>query len=324
MARIVACTRATMAGNERRPNTRRARRARCAASSSRSATRGPRRPTPAAAPSPICSTAAGHAVVGRTIVKDDADAGARHASSASSPTPTCRRSSRPAAPASRRATAPTRRSAALLQKRLDGFGELFRMLSYEQIGPAAMMSRACAGLVAGRIVVSLPGSEAAVRLAMERLLDPGARASRAASETIGSRGSGSWSSRDHDSRVQNVAPVDASFDHDLARRSAAPARGGGPADRAHRARAARGRGRTGRGGRRHVADRRAAVRAIGDGRLRRRRRRHRAARRDRRRRGCGCSIASTPASCRRSTVDARHLRRNRDRRAAARPAPTRW
>jgi molybdenum cofactor biosynthesis protein B len=60
----------------------------------------------------------------------------------------------------------------MLQKRLDGFGELFRMLSFEQIGPAAMMSRACAGLVAGRIVVSLPGSEAAVRLAMERLLIP--------------------------------------------------------------------------------------------------------------------------------------------------------
>jgi molybdenum cofactor biosynthesis protein B len=60
----------------------------------------------------------------------------------------------------------------LLQKRLDGFGELFRMLSYEQIGSAAMMSRAAAGLVNGRIVVSLPGSEAAVRLAMERLLIP--------------------------------------------------------------------------------------------------------------------------------------------------------
>jgi molybdenum cofactor biosynthesis protein B len=60
----------------------------------------------------------------------------------------------------------------LLQKRLDGFGELFRMLSYEQIGSAAMMSRASAGLVSGRIVVSLPGSEAAVRLAMERLIIP--------------------------------------------------------------------------------------------------------------------------------------------------------
>ena len=60
----------------------------------------------------------------------------------------------------------------LLQKRLDGFGELFRMLSFQAIGPAAMLSRACAGLAAGRIVVSLPGSEAAVRLAMERLLIP--------------------------------------------------------------------------------------------------------------------------------------------------------
>ena len=62
--------------------------------------------------------------------------------------------------------------AGLLHKRLDGFGELFRMLSYEQIGPSAMLSRASAGLVAGRIVVSLPGSEAAVRLAMEKLLLP--------------------------------------------------------------------------------------------------------------------------------------------------------
>ena len=62
--------------------------------------------------------------------------------------------------------------AALLDKRLDGFGELFRMLSYEQIGAAAMMSRACAGLAKGRIIVSLPGSENAVRLAMERLVVP--------------------------------------------------------------------------------------------------------------------------------------------------------
>ena len=61
---------------------------------------------------------------------------------------------------------------AMLDKRLDGFGELFRMLSYEQIGAAAMLSRACAGLVSGRIVAALPGSEAAVRLAMDRLLIP--------------------------------------------------------------------------------------------------------------------------------------------------------
>ena len=60
----------------------------------------------------------------------------------------------------------------LLQKKLDGFGELFRMLSYQDIGSAAMMSRACAGLVAGRMVIALPGSEAAVRLACEKLIVP--------------------------------------------------------------------------------------------------------------------------------------------------------
>jgi molybdenum cofactor biosynthesis protein B len=61
---------------------------------------------------------------------------------------------------------------ARLEKRLDGFGELFRMLSYADIGPAAMLSRACAGLVRGRVVIALPGSEGAVRLAMTRLLLP--------------------------------------------------------------------------------------------------------------------------------------------------------
>ena len=61
---------------------------------------------------------------------------------------------------------------ALLEKRLDGFGELFRMLSYQQIGPAAMMSRATAGLARGKIVIALPGSEPAARLAMERLVLP--------------------------------------------------------------------------------------------------------------------------------------------------------
>lgn len=60
----------------------------------------------------------------------------------------------------------------LLDKRLDGFGELFRMISFQDIGSAAMMSRATAGLARGRILVALPGSENAVRLAMERLLLP--------------------------------------------------------------------------------------------------------------------------------------------------------
>jgi molybdenum cofactor biosynthesis protein B len=62
--------------------------------------------------------------------------------------------------------------AGLLEKRLDGFGELFRSLSYQEIGSAAMMSRAVAGIYRGRIVISIPGSEAAVRLAMEKLILP--------------------------------------------------------------------------------------------------------------------------------------------------------
>ena len=61
---------------------------------------------------------------------------------------------------------------AMLEKRLPGFGELFRMLSYQQIGSAAMMSRSTAGIAAGHIVVALPGSEAAVRLAIAKLLLP--------------------------------------------------------------------------------------------------------------------------------------------------------
>ena len=61
---------------------------------------------------------------------------------------------------------------ALLQKRLPGFGELFRMLSYHDIGPAAMLSRACAGTIGKVVVISLPGSEAAVRLAMTKLVIP--------------------------------------------------------------------------------------------------------------------------------------------------------
>ena len=60
----------------------------------------------------------------------------------------------------------------LIDKRIDGFGELFRMLSYDDIGPAAMLSRASAGVARGKIIVSLPGAEAAVRLALSKLLIP--------------------------------------------------------------------------------------------------------------------------------------------------------
>ena len=116
-------------------------------------------------------TAAGHAVVGRTIVKDEpllvrdtverqlANPDVQAIITTGGTGITSRDSTYEAV-------------GGLLQKRLDGFGELFRMLSYHEIGPAAMMSRACAGLAAGRIIVSLPGSESAVRLAVERLLIP--------------------------------------------------------------------------------------------------------------------------------------------------------
>jgi molybdenum cofactor biosynthesis protein B len=60
----------------------------------------------------------------------------------------------------------------LLEKRLDGFGELFRMLSFQEIGSAAMMSRATAGTAARTAIFVLPGSPHAVRLAMTRLILP--------------------------------------------------------------------------------------------------------------------------------------------------------
>ena len=60
----------------------------------------------------------------------------------------------------------------VLEKRIDGFGELFRMLSWAEIGSAAMLSRAVAGVWGGRAVFSVPGSPAAVRLAWEKLIAP--------------------------------------------------------------------------------------------------------------------------------------------------------
>lgn len=116
-------------------------------------------------------TAAGHEVIGRAIVKDDPDqvralvlghAAAGHAQAVITTGGT--------GISARDSTYEALSS--LLDKRLDGFGELFRMLSYEQIGPAAMLSRATAGIANRCIVAALPGSEAAVRLAMEKLLLP--------------------------------------------------------------------------------------------------------------------------------------------------------
>ncbi len=61
---------------------------------------------------------------------------------------------------------------ATLDRRLDGFGELFRALSYQEVGPAAMLSRALAGVARGKPIFSMPGSPAAVRLALEKLILP--------------------------------------------------------------------------------------------------------------------------------------------------------
>ncbi|HXZ84617.1 MAG TPA: molybdenum cofactor biosynthesis protein B [Myxococcota bacterium] len=62
--------------------------------------------------------------------------------------------------------------APLVEKELAGFGELFRMLSFQEIGPAALLSRALAGTTAGKAVFVLPGSSGAVKLGMERLIVP--------------------------------------------------------------------------------------------------------------------------------------------------------
>jgi molybdenum cofactor biosynthesis protein B len=120
-------------------------------------------------------TAAGHTIVSKAIVKDEP---AQVASAVQAI------ADAPAGPATAHAvlltggTGIARRDttvealAARFDKTLDGFGELFRMLSFAEVGPAAMLSRATAGTVGGVAVFLMPGSPAAVRLAMERLILP--------------------------------------------------------------------------------------------------------------------------------------------------------
>ena len=62
--------------------------------------------------------------------------------------------------------------AGLLTRPLPGYGELFRLLSYQEIGPAAMLSRAIGGVAGRTVVLTMPGSPAGVRLAMEKLIVP--------------------------------------------------------------------------------------------------------------------------------------------------------
>jgi molybdenum cofactor biosynthesis protein B len=113
----------------------------------------------------------GHEVAGRAIVRDDPDA-IRSALQAQLD------ETAPQVIITTGGTGITSRDSTyevvgnLLEKRLEGFGELFRMLSYQEIGPSAMLSRACAGTAHGKIIISLPGSENAVRLGMNKLLLP--------------------------------------------------------------------------------------------------------------------------------------------------------
>ncbi len=60
----------------------------------------------------------------------------------------------------------------LLEKKLDGFGELFRFLTYREIGTPSIMSRAIAGVVRGKVILCLPGSLGAANLAMDRIILP--------------------------------------------------------------------------------------------------------------------------------------------------------
>jgi molybdenum cofactor biosynthesis protein B len=115
--------------------------------------------------------AAGHLVTGHTIVKDEpADVTARVRAQVAD--------ARTQVIITTGGTGITSRDGTfeaidgLLDKRLHGFGELFRMLSFQEIGAAAMMSRATAGTIARTAIFVLPGSPHAVRLAMTRLILP--------------------------------------------------------------------------------------------------------------------------------------------------------
>jgi molybdenum cofactor biosynthesis protein B len=116
-------------------------------------------------------SAAGHELVGRAIVKDDPADVARVVSDQLA-------SAEVQVIITTGGTGLTSRDSTyeaitgLIEKRVEGFGELFRMVSYHDIGPAAMLSRAVAGTARGKFIAALPGSEAAVRLAMTKLLIP--------------------------------------------------------------------------------------------------------------------------------------------------------
>jgi molybdenum cofactor biosynthesis protein B len=113
--------------------------------------------------------ARGHVLAGRQIVKDDPDA-VRAVIRAQQPYADVIITTGGTGITTRDSTYEA--LSGMLDKRIDGFGELFRMLSYEEIGSAAMMSRACAGTIGRTALFSLPGSEAAVRLGVAKLILP--------------------------------------------------------------------------------------------------------------------------------------------------------
>jgi len=116
-------------------------------------------------------TAAGHEVVDSAILRDDPET-VRRRVRAWCDDPTCQVVLLTGGTGITARDSTVEAIAELFEKRLDGFGELFRMLSYEQIGAAAMLSRATAGACDRTLIFAMPGSTAAVRLAMEQLIVP--------------------------------------------------------------------------------------------------------------------------------------------------------
>lgn len=116
------------------------------------------------------ATAAGHKIVARQIVRDEADEveAVLEALVNSEARIILFNGGTGIAPRDRTYDVLSRK----LEKKMSGFGELFRMLSYEQVGSAAMLSRATAGVYKGKLIISTPGSPAAVQLAWEKLIAP--------------------------------------------------------------------------------------------------------------------------------------------------------
>ena len=153
------------------PNTRRADPFPSSAASSRAAIRGPRKPIKAGKLIRELLTQAGHRIGAYHVVKDE-PVEVRDLVRQLGASPGLE------ALIINGGTGISRRDSTfeavdgLLEKRLPGFGELFRYLSYKEISSSAMLSRATAGLYQGIVLFSIPGSSGAVRLAMEALILP--------------------------------------------------------------------------------------------------------------------------------------------------------